>query len=65
VQRHVGDAGVDRLPVHLAVVVEVVSDVHVGVDVARQHRHGRQVVDAVSPGGPTWHDLGDPSVAHY
>ena len=65
VQRHVGDAGVVLFSVHLAVVVEVVPDVHVGVDVARQHGQGREVVDSVSAALAARRDPGDPPVAHH
>jgi len=50
--------------VHLPVVVEVVPDVHVGVDVAGEHRQSGQVVDAVAPAGAARHDLRDSPVAH-
>ena len=64
VQRQVGDAGVVLGPVHPAVVVEVVPDVHVGVDVAGQHRQGGQVVDPVAAAGAARDDLGDAPVAN-
>ena len=65
VQRQVGDAGVVLGPVHPAVVVEVVADVHVGVDVAGQHGQGGQVVDPVAAAVAARDDVGDQPVAHH
>ena len=64
VQRHVGAAGVVLVPVDLAVGVEVVPNVDVGVDVARQHGQGREVVDAVAAALAARNDVGDSPVAH-
>ena len=64
VQGQVGGAGVVLGPVHAAVVVEVVADVHVGVDVAGKHGQGGEVVDPVAAAGAARGDLGDAPVAH-